>query len=533
MIQQLPSKRPDLWRDYQEALHDADAMSKHLRASGQYPLTARGDINTYAVFAERFTRLIRAEGRVGAVLPTGIATDDTTKDFFAKLMETRSMASFLGMDNEATIYFPGIDHRNKFGLITVGGTKVATPSPIFTFSCSHIEDTRKPERRFTLTDEDIRLLNPNTRTCAVFRTRADAELTKKIYRRVPVLIDEARGRNDWGIRFLTMFHMANDSELFETAPGHALDPLYEAKMMHHFDHRYATYEGATQANVNEGSLPQPSEQQKQDPAFKVLPRYWLPTEAVDERLGVWRRRWLFAFRDIASNVVERTVIFSLLPRIGVGHTAPLMFFADDAQISLIACLLANVNSLTFDYVTRQKVGGTHLTYFILKQLPPLAPSFYTPEQVGFLVPRAIELACTAWDIQAFLDDVWREADEGYRAAIERQWSENREATGGHTYDPPEWYTPPEDRCPLPPFKWDEGRRARLRAELDAYYAKLYGLDERDLRYILDPTDVYGPDFPGETFRVLKEKEIARFGEYRTRRLVLEAWERLHQEGVLK
>jgi hypothetical protein len=153
-----------------------------------------------------------------------------------------------------------------------------------------------------------------------------------------------------------------------------------------------------------------------------------------------------------------------------------------------------------------------------------------------------------------LDDVWREADSGLRAAIERQWCENREATGGHTYDPPEWYTPPEDRCPLPPFKWDDGRRARLRAELDAYYARLYGLNRKQLRYILDPADLTPKEierivddweevedpldpagyearaaasaFPGETFRVLKTNEIRRYGEYRTRRLVLEAWERL-------
>jgi hypothetical protein len=150
---------------------------------------------------------------------------------------------------------------------------------------------------------------------------------------------------------------------------------------------------------------------------------------------------------------------------------------------------------------------------------------------GFIAPRALELLFTAWDLHRYADDLWREADADLRAAIERQWCENREATGGHPYDPPEWYTPPEDRCPLPPFKWNDDRRARLRAELDAYYAKLYGLDERDLRYILDPTDVYGPDFPGETFRVLKEKEIARYGEYRTRRLVLEAWERLHRQGA--
>jgi hypothetical protein len=68
----------------------------------------------------------------------------------------------------------------------------------------------------------------------------------------------------------------------------------------------------------------------------------------------------------------------------------------------------------------------------------------------------------------------------------------------------------------------------IRAEVDAYYARLYGLTRDELRYILNPKEVYGEDFPGETFRVLKEKEIRQFGEYRTRRLVLEAWDKLEK-----
>ncbi len=77
----------------------------------------------------------------------------------------------------------------------------------------------------------------------------------------------------------------------------------------------------------------------------------------------------------------------------------------------------------------------------------------------------------------------------------------------------------------PPFTWNEDRRAVLRAELDAFYARAYGLTHEELRYILDPSDVMGPGYPSETFRVLKENEIRRYGEYRTRRLVLEAWDR--------
>lgn len=684
LIASLATTNRALWQEYQDALHDSDGLDKFLRISDAYPGTARGDINTYSVFVERFTTLTRGTGRVGAVCPTGIATDDRTKEFFGGLMESRRLVSFFALENEDMYYFPAIHHSFKYALLTVSGADSRTPEPLFAFSCRRIEDTRKLERRYPLTDDDIRLMNPNTRTCPVFRTRADAEVTKRIYSRVPILINEPLRQNPWRIEPRRMLHMSEDSHLFESL-GDLEDreaslagtcfkqgretylPLYEAKMMHHYDHRYATYDGATQANINEGSLPQPSEQQKQDPVFTVLPRYWtrsrevhvrcaripealrkairagevdlvrlglahllfakwlagcelsgdqglfkrwcdfvdafgfarelaptqlglcgenppllkptsaddLPAEAIDkistgpreetawyspdqklvdsylaamsaykfdlpatstEGDDVWSiadwllaetaPKWLFAFRDITSSVVERTGIFSLLPCVGVGHTAPLLYFSDGVSAPLIACLLANLDSLTFDYVSRQKIGGTHLTYFILNQLPVLPPASYSTDQVGFIVPRALELACTAWDVQPFLDEMWRDADARLRSVIERQWCESRDATGGHTYNPPEWYTPSEDRCPLPPFKWSDDRRARLRAELDAYYAKLYGLDDRDLRFILDPADIYGADFPGETFRVLKEKEVTRYGEFRTRRLILEAWEGL-------
>jgi hypothetical protein len=71
---------------------------------------------------------------------------------------------------------------------------------------------------------------------------------------------------------------------------------------------------------------------------------------------------------------------------------------------------------------------------------------------------------------------------------------------------------------------DPERRSLLRAALDACYARLYGLGRDDLRYILDPENLMGKDYPSETFRVLKEKEIAEYGEFRTQRPVLETWD---------
>lgn len=160
-----------------------------------------------------------------------------------------------------------------------------------------------------------------------------------------------------------------------------------------------------------------------------------------------------------------------------------------------------------------------MNFFLVKQLPVLPPSAYHPQDLHFIVPRVLELTYTAWDLAPFAQDVWEESGPELRGLLRAQW----EANGGHPDNPPGWV---EGAYPFPPFRWDEERRARLRAELDAYYARLYGLSREELCYILEPQSVKGLHFPSETFRVLRDKEMKTYGEYRTMRLVLEAWDRL-------
>ena len=680
LIKSLPTTDPVLAQEFEEAKRAAENSSKFIRDSGRYPLTGVGDVNTYAMFAELFRAVLSSRGCAGIICPTGIATDNTTKAFFDDLTARRSLVSVIGFENEAFI-FPNVHHSFKFCALTVAGSRADVREADFAFLCRHFADVHDTIRHFRLSASDIALLNPNTRTCPVFRTQPDAELTKAIYRRVPVLLNEATGDNPWGVRFQAMFHMANDSGLFQSGPGDGLLPLYEAKMMHQFDHRYATYEGATQANLNAGILPQTTPRQKTDPSFAVRPRYWVsedealrrssnlpptildalledgdPWESLlhpndkliqgvicwfgghfyntghDERARelfalqqhlyvdpelkmtrqdamemerqcplteeelrlfqglpvapgdlttvvrclLWGRapRWLICFRDVTSTVVLRTVIFGVLPALAVGHKAPIMFPAE-ATADLSSCLFADLNSFVLDYVARLKMSGG-LSYFFLKQFPVLPLSAYASADVVHIAPRVLELVYTAWNVKAYADNLWSDANPALREAMRRQWDENGKVTGGHSWDHPDpidWdgiddggpidghYPPGEDEdwlIPFPPFKWDEDRRALLRAELDAYYAKLYGLNRKQLRYILDPhglskeelEDILDPwedptcsgphllpaetalDFPGETFRVLKNKEEKLFGEYRTRRLVLEAWDRLHREGLM-
>ena len=280
---------------------------------------------------------------------------------------------------------------------------------------------------------------------------------------------------------MRMLDMSNDSHLFKDELGIGRVPLYEAKMIHQFDHRWATYEGDSSRECTLS--------EKGDPNFEVTPRYWVCEAEVEKILNekTWGKRWFVGWRGIARTTDERSVISSFFPMGGVGNSAHLLLFSEAISNEKIACFLANSSVLVFDFVARQKIGGANFNFFIPKQLPFLSPSQYRDEDVNFILMRVIELAYTSIDLRSLAIDL------GYNGE---------------------------------PFTFDPERRAILRAELDAYYARLYGLTRDELRYILDPADVMGEDYPSETFRVLKNKEMCLYGEYCTQRLVLEAWDKL-------
>jgi hypothetical protein len=200
---------------FNEAKRAAEAESLILRECGRFHLTAVGDINSYAIFAETFLGLISSHSRTGLIVPTGIATDDTTKSFFEEVSMKRRLVSLFSFENEEFI-FKSVHHSFKFCLLTLQGDRGTVKEPEFVFFARRPDFLRNQYRRFTLSPDDIRRINPNTRTAAVFRSNADAELVKRICERVPVLIDDSKGTagNPWGIDFFAMFHMANDSGLF-------------------------------------------------------------------------------------------------------------------------------------------------------------------------------------------------------------------------------------------------------------------------------------------------------------------------------
>ena len=471
LIAALPATNPVLWNEWTDATRVAQGQSHFVRQSARYPLCGKGDVNTYALFAEHNRSVLGPRGRAGFIVPSGIATDDTTKDYFQAIMQSRTLRSMWEFENEG-FFTAGKGHMLRFALTTLAGRSDPSPSADFLFQGQAISDVGDPERHFTLTATDIETINPNTGTCPIFRTKRDAAIALAIYRRAGVLWKEGDpDGNPWGLRFLSMFHMANDSGLFRTRAelvsagwtlegnrfkkdGNVMLPLYEAKMAYQYNHRSGTFEGAP-AGKRPHRLPSPSDGQLADPEYAPLPFYWVAEEAVVERLdGIWDRGWLLGWRDVTdARASVRTVVSCFVPTTAVNHTLPLMM--PSPAPALAAALQANLSCIPFDYCARQKVGGLHLTYFTMRQLPALRPTVYgmpapwapAVRILDWILPRMLELTYTTSDLKAFSEDCC--GDEG------------------------------------PPFIWDPERRFLLQCEIDAAFFNLYGISRDDTAYVLD------------------------------------------------
>jgi hypothetical protein len=485
LIEGLKTNDPTLYQQFLDGSRQAEGESHLLRNSGRYPLCGRGDINVYTVFAEGMRNQLNAAGRMGCVLPSGIATDDTTKFYFQDVVERQSLVSLFDFENKNI--FPSVHSSYKFCLFTAGnGERPTADAADFVFFAHGVENLRDPERRFKLSPQDIALLNPNTRTCPIFRSRRDAELTKAIYRRVPIFVQEEHpDKNYWCLQIRRVFDM-NKREVLdiciqEKPNGEELKnyfPMLEAKLLHQFDHRFASYDNSSVCELTDVD--------KLILNKKILPRYWVPKKEVIGKLTtLWDCNWLIGWRDITNTTNERTVVAVIIPFTGTDFTIR-VGFPLIKPIEIRGILLGNLNSFVFDYCARQLMGGIHLSDYIIRQLPVLPPTTYTQpcpwsgngETLrDWILPRVLELTYTAWDLEPFAQDC---------------------------------------RFNGPPFRWDEARRFLLRCELDAAFFHLYGIERDDVAYIMD------------TFPIVKRKDEAAHGCYRTKDTILDMYDAMQQ-----
>ncbi|MFH1371039.1 MAG: DNA methyltransferase [Planctomycetota bacterium] len=471
LIEKLQKTNPDLYQKYITAKNSTEKTVTYIRQCGRFPLAGKGDINTYSVFAELAHSIISPTGRVGLLVPTGIATDKTNEDFFAKLVNSQTLSGLCDFENRKKI-FPDVDGRYKFSVLLFGGSKNKSKSADFVFFAHTMDDLKDEKRHIVLSTNDFKLLNPNTRTCPMFRFKRDANLTKYVYKRVPVLINKNRkeGGNPWGIDYLRMFDQSSDAELFRTAEQLKSNgfkrsgsnwkkgktvflPLYEAKMIQMFDHRAASVIVDESNWMRQGQTDETSLVLHQNPEFTVEPRWWVNEADVRRVLGDRDTTKIIAFKNVTSPTNQRTMIAAFIPYSGVVHSSPLIFTGSDINARLTSCLLGNLNTFAYDYICRQKIGGVNLSYFIIEQIPTFHPDFYKQKcpwnkkqtLEKWISDRLLKLTCTSNDMIPLAEAA------GFKPTV---------------------------------HKWDPAERLDLIAELDAAYFLLYGIKRNDVEYIL-------------------------------------------------
>lgn len=501
MVQALRDEGEPLALDYERASRFA-AMAARMAGlesskGGQYPLLGGGDVNLYSLFVERAARLVKPDGVVGLLVPSGISGDLGASRFFQSISTTGRLGSLLDYANRPVagggMFFEDVDSRFKFCAITFGGVERKFAESECGFFLRATDDDALVDQTFPLSPADFAAVNPNSGTAPVFRTPRDADLVTAIYARVPVLADHKipTKKRPWLVRYSTMFHMTNDSGLFWNAKELKADgwypveggrwkkgakeavPLYEGKMVQAFDHRAAS------VVVNEENLKRPAQQEAtplenhKNPAWLPQPQFYVSLKEVTKQVT---SEWNIAFKSITAPTNMRTMIAGLLPTSGVGNSMGMIITDAKSRVPLYA----NLNSFALDYACRQKVQGQNLNWYLVEQLPIIPPDAYG-RRFGAMTAREIvarevlRLTYTAHDMAPFARDM------GHVDAV------------GEV---------------LAPFPWDEIDRRQRRARLDALYFHLYGIGKEDADYILS------------TFPIVRRHDEAEFGRFLTRDLIL-------------
>ncbi len=492
-IERLRAEDDPMASAFDEAKERADSLGRLIRASGEYPMLGAGDINLYSLFVERAMNLVKPDGLVGLLTPSGIYADKTAASFFKSLSTNGRISGLYDFENKK-IFFKDIHASFKFCAFIFGGEVRRFDQTECAFFLHDVETIDDPDRCFPLTPDDFTRVNPNTGTAPVFRTRRDAEITRGIYERHPVLVDRSGGEEHrvWPVNYATMFHMTNDSNLFRTSAQlydegfypvsgnrwkrgeEEYVPLYEGKMVQAYDHRAASVI-VNPENLNRPAQPRDATYEEHaDPDWLPDPQFWVSTDNIGWFADL---EWSVAFKDVTAPTNVRTMIASIVPFSAYGNTLPILipdvndsgFFRQHAWL-LASCL----NSFAFDFVARQKVQGQHLNWFVVEQLPVIAPEDYSHHfgsttACDLVRDHLLRLTYIAHDMSPFAHDL------GYEG---------------------------------PPFDWDDEERRRLRARLDALYFLLFGLSRDDAEYILD------------TFPIVRWDDKQAFGFYRTKEMIL-------------
>jgi hypothetical protein len=490
--------------DFKQAIRVVECETLFIRKSGVFPLTGKGRINTYSLFQERAEQITSPSGMVGIIIPTGALTDFSQAGVTAILVRDGRLNIAFDFENGSREgggrWFASVHPQTHFVLLAFAGCARKTSQVRFAANCVSIEDAFA--RMMVISADIVARMSPNTGTLMLLQSEEEARIAEQMLR-VSVFTGSDVGHS-LGISFSQPFNASSDSNNFRiaeqlgklnvgslgmlTAEGQEWWPLLEAKCGDQFNHRYGSFEEAdkeTRGRKNAGAPIVPVLRLK-DPYTVSVPRYWVSKEKAEAAGAKGAFGWQLLYRFSAYPDNERTMIAWIAPAYPSTHIAPRILLPDIEKseqplnrTAKYGFLLAALNSFCFDFFLRRRMSRQGVDFFILKQtLVPHSENFGSLKvSEDFLFIRILELTYTAWDLEPFAQDC------GFNG---------------------------------PPFRWDEARRFLLRCELDAAFFHLYGIERDDVAYIID------------TFPIVKRKDEAAHGSYRTRDTILDIYDAMQQ-----
>lgn len=479
-IEKLQQTNPELYIQYLKEAYKYESYKRFYKFSNSFPLTNDGKINLYSKFTEKILYLSKASG---IIVQGDIATGFDTKKLFDYLIQKELLSSFHHFHNRGKFF--DIHRDIKFALLTIRQNSVITE---FMFNIVSYDEVNDKNRKINLSKTDITLINPNTKNAPVLRNNEDLRLTKKLYS-LPIVCN-LNTTNSWNIQNHRMINGSDDSKYLKLLSDFGQDinisalsitegeieylPVYESKLIWQFDHRFATYQDVSSKDVSDSKPRYVQLNEKLSTDFEVLTKDYIQSEVFNDKYADnYTQDWFIIYRNVTGAVNNRTTVAAIVPKLPVVLNAYILKFEERHSFKEQTCFLANINSFVFDFISRRKIGGSHLPVYVFDQISVVPPLMYSSMLLDKISKNVLNLTYTSSSLSQFAIDL------GYNGK---------------------------------PYKWNEKERFQLQCELDAIYAHLYGLEKKEMDYIL------------ETFPIVKRKDMAKYGSYRTRETILQLFD---------
>ena len=492
-ILKLEEINPNLFAAYLAEAYRYESFKRFFKFSGSFPLTIDGKINLYSKFTEKILYLSKGSG---IIVQGDIATGFDTKKIFDYLVQKELLSKFHHYHNRGNFF--DIHRDTKFALLTI---MQKSPVTEFMFNIISYDELNDESRKIELTKSEIALINPNTKNAPILRNSVDLVLLKKLYY-FPVVCNLTL-KNPWNISNHRMINGSDDSKFLKLlsdfdsqseagslctlSDGKEYLPVYESKLMWLYDHRFATYQGVSDKDITDSKPRYVEHNEKINTGFEILTKDYIDSDVFKLKYSSnYEKDWFIIYRNVTGAVNNRTTVATIVPKLPIVLSAYILKFENEHSAKEQVCFLANINSFVFDFASRRKIGGSHLSVYVFDQIPVIPPQNYSLKLLDKISMNVLQLTFTSNSLRPFAMDL--------------------EYVGN-------------------PFIWNDKERFQLLCELDAIYAHLYGLEKEEMDYIL------------ETFPIVKRKDIAKYGSYRTKETILQlydefAWVREEMEQQL-